>query len=78
MFFIIQFTVEFENNYEIPFLDVSVKRHENKSFSTSIYCKKTLSGLYTKWDSFTPRKYKINLIRTLIYRCLRIYSSTSL
>ena len=31
-----------------------------------------------KWDSFTPRKYKINLIRTLTYRCLRICSSTSL
>ena len=26
----------------------------------------------------TPRKYKINLIRTLIYRCLRICSLTSL
>ena len=43
-----QFTVEFENNYEIPFLDVSVKRHENNSFSTSIYRKKTFTGLYTK------------------------------
>ena len=40
----IQFTVEFENNYEIPVLDVSVKRHENKSFSTSIYCKETPTG----------------------------------
>ena len=33
---------------------------------------------YTKWDSFTPRKYKINLIRTLTYRCFRICSSPSL
>ena len=32
----------------------------------------------TKGDSFTPRKYKINLIPTLIYRCLRICSSSSL
>ena len=52
----IQFTVEFENNYEIPFLDVSVsKRHENNPFSTSIYRKKTITGLYTKWDSFIPQ-----------------------
>ena len=36
------------------------------------------SGLYTMWDSFTPRKYKINLIRTLTYRCLCICSSSSL
>ena len=70
----IQFTIEFEQNQEIPFLDVSIKRHNN-SFSKSMYRKKTFIGLYTKWDSFTPRKYKINLIRTLTYRCLRICSS---
>ena len=38
----------------------------------------TFTGLYTKWDSFTPRKYKINLIRTLTYRCYRICSSSLL
>ena len=64
----IQFTIESEHNQEIPFL----------SFSTSIYRKKTFTRLNTKWDSFTPRKYKINLIRTLTYRCLRICSSSSL
>ena len=36
------------------------------------------TGLYTKWDSFTPRKYKINPIRTLTFRCFRICSSSSL
>ena len=43
-----------------------------------IFTTTTFNGLYTKWDSFTPRKYKINLIRTLTYRCLRICSSSSL
>ena len=38
----------------------------------------TFTGLYTKWDSFTPRKYKVNLIRTLTYRCLRICSKSTL
>ena len=74
----IQFTIEFENNQQIPFIDVSIERLDNKPFSTSIYRKKTFTGLYTKWDSFTPRKYKINLIRTLTYRCLRICPSSSL
>ena len=32
----------------------------------------------TKWDSFTPHKYKINLIPTLTYRCFRICSTASL
>ena len=50
----------------------------DNSFMTSVYRKKTFTGLYTKWDSFTPRKYKINLIRTLTYRCFRICSSASL
>ena len=73
----INFTIEFEENHEIPFLDVRVKRNLN-TFTTTVHRKTTFTGLYTKWDTFTPRKYKINVIRTLTYRCLRIYSSSSL
>ena len=65
----IKFSVEFEESSTIPFLDIPIKRH-NHTFSTSIYRKKTFTGLYTKWDSFTPRKYKVNLIRTLSFRSL--------
>lgn len=36
-----QFTIEFEQNCEIPFLEVVVKRKQNNSFSTSIYRKKS-------------------------------------
>ena len=56
----IKFTTEFEQAEQIPFLDILVKRCPNNTFVTSVYRKKTLTGLYTKWDSFTPRKYKIN------------------
>ena len=73
----VKLTVEFEENNTISFLDILIKRN-NHVFSTSIYRKKTFTGLYTKWDSFTPRKYKINLIRTLTFRCFRICSSPSL
>ena len=73
----IKFTVEFEENNTISFLDIPIKRN-NYAFSTSIFRKKTFTGLYTKWDSLTPRKYKINLIRTLTFRCFRICSSPSL
>ena len=74
----IKFTTEFEKNDEIPFLDILLKRNLDSSFSTSVYRKKTFTGLYTKWDSFTPRKYKINLVCTLPYRCIRICSSPRL
>ena len=61
-------TIEFEQAEEIPFLDILVKRCPNNTFVTSVYRNKTFTGLYTKWDSFTPRKYKANLDRTLIIR----------
>ena len=73
----IKFTAEFEENCTIPFLDILIKRHKH-TFSTSIYRKNTFTGLYTKWGSFTPRKYKVNLIRTLTFRCFHICSSPSL
>ena len=60
----IRFTAEFEDNNQILLLDVLIQSNHNNSFSTSIYRKKTFTGLYTKWDSFTPRKYKINLIHS--------------
>ena len=65
----IKFTIEFEQNV----LDIRLKRNLDSSFSTSISRKKTFTGLYTKC-SFTPRKYKTNLVRTLAYRCIRICS----
>ena len=49
------------------------------SLSSSLNCNTSkIYGLHTQWDSFTPRKGKINLIRTLAYRCLRICSSPCL
>ena len=71
----IKFAFEFEENEEIPFLDILVKRCPSNAFMTSIYRKKTFTDLYTKWDSFTSRKYEVNLIRNLTYRCFRICSS---
>ena len=73
----IKFTMELEENQEMLFLDVRIKRNHS-TFSTWVHRKQTFTGLYTKWDSFTPRKYKINLIRTLTYRCFRICSTPSL
>ena len=45
----IKFTIEFEEIDEIPFLDdILVKHCPDNSFMTSIYQKKTFTGLYTK------------------------------
>ena len=49
----IKFTIEFEvfeQDNEIPFVDILVNRCPNNTFVRSIYMKKTFIGLYTKWD----------------------------
>ena len=43
----IKSTIEFEDN-KIPFLDILLKRRPDNTFSTSVYRKKTYTGLYTK------------------------------
>ena len=73
----IKFSVEFGENNTTSILDLLIKRN-NHAFLTSIYRKETFTGLYTNWDSFTPRKYKINLIRTLNFPYFRIWLSPSL
>ena len=69
----LRFTMEEENNGELPFLDVLVKRCDS-SFLTSVYRKPTFTGLYPCWHSFAPRSRKLNLIRCLSYRALNICS----
>ena len=41
------------------FKKVRFKRCPNNIFMTSVYRRKTFSGLYTKWDSFTPPNTKL-------------------
>ena len=75
----IKFTMEKENNKFLPFLDVLVK-NEGRVFTTSMYRKKTATGLFTQYNSFTPflhifytkiRKYsniykKIHIVEKLV------------
>ena len=61
-----------------PRIFLSSTRNQNNSFMTSIYQKKTFTCLFTKWESFIPQKYKINLTRSLTYLYFRLCSSGSL
>ncbi len=70
----LHFTVEFETNNSIAFLDVRVTREENQLI-TSLYRKPTRTGLYMLWDSCQNRRYKLGLIRTLVIRIYRICST---
>ena len=55
------------------FLDVLVDSG-GPNLVTSTFRKPTHTELYTKWNSFVPRKFTINLINCLLDRCYRICS----
>ena len=67
------FTIEEENNGQLPILDVLVERCDF-SFLTSVYKKPTFTELYLNWHSFVPKSRKLNLIRCISYRDLHICS----
>jgi hypothetical protein len=71
----IKFTMEIENNDNLPFLDVMVSRSEDGILSTSLYRKDTFSGLYLKFDSFVPHHFKRNIVFGLLNRAWKICTS---
>ena len=72
----INFTCDLEENNSLPFLDVLVTRENHKAV-TSVYRKPTFTGLGTHFSSFIPRLFKINAIKTLVYRCYHLSSNWS-
>jgi len=67
----IKFTIEKEEKNSLPFLDTRVIRNVGK-YVTTIYHKKTFTGVYLNWKSLTARKYKIGLINCLLNRIWKI------
>ena len=70
----IQFSQEIEQHHQLSFLDVLLTRNGN-TLQTSVYRKTTHTGLYTKWTSLCPLKFKRNLINYLLHRAYTICSS---
>ena len=63
----IKFTCENEINGTISFFDIKISRLNNK-FTTSVYRKSSFIGLGINFFSFCTPQFKINSIRTLIFR----------
>ena len=70
----IKFTCETENNKKLAFLDCLIDR-TNNGFTSSVYRKPTFTGQGLSFFSFSPLIYKINSIRTLIFRAYNICSN---
>ena len=73
----LEFTIEMEENNRLPFLDVLVEKKDDY-FTTSIFRKKTFTGLYQRWDAFSPEQVKINLIHMLVHRAVSICTKSML
>ena len=73
----LKFTFEKQHDGKLTFLDILVERTE-LGFETSVYRKPTFSGQYIRWESFSPRKRKANLIATLVPRALMICAKNKL
>lgn len=73
----IKFTIECEQEGKLPFLDTLVYRGQT-TYHTTIFRKKTFTGVYLNWTSLTSKKYKIGLIYCFMDRIWRICSENHL
>ena len=72
----IKFTFEKQNDGKLSFLDVLINNSSHDCVF-SVFHEKTYTGLLTNFFSFTPFRYKIGLIRTLIDRTYKINNTSS-
>ena len=70
----IRFTMEREVDNKLTFLDVLVNNNP-LNLQTSVFRKKTFTGLLTNYFSFTSFSYKMGLVRTLVDRVYKINNS---
>ena len=70
----IKFTADKEENNRIDFLDVTIHKF-NDHIETSVFRKKTFTGLLTRYNSHLFDMYKENLIQCLLYRGFKICST---
>ena len=72
----LRFTIEVEENNQIPFLDMKIIRSEQKLTSTW-YSKPTDTGLMMNFHSLAPLKYKRSVVTGMVYRIFHACSTWS-
>ena len=70
----IKFTYEEEENGELPFLDVLLKRKDDNSLNLKVYRKKTCTNIYIHWDSFAPKQWKTGTLEGMFKRAYAVCS----
>ena len=70
----LKFTIEYEVNGELPFLDIKLL-NENGSLSSTWYCKATDTGLMRNYHALAPRRYKKSVVAGFVHRIHRCCST---
>ena len=74
----IRFTKEHENDNKISFLDMNITKtmkDNSFSFDFKVFRKMTFTGLGLNYHSFTYLNFKINSIKTLLFRAYKLCSN---
>ena len=74
----IKFTKEYEDGNKLSFLDMNVnkiERESNVAFNFSIFRKATFTSLGMSYHSYCFYNFKINNIKTLIFRAFKLCST---
>ena len=72
-----KFTMETEENSQLPFLDTLVQRNNDNTFSIRVYRKPTHADQYLKFTSYHLARTKENVITSLFDRAKNIISNPS-
>ena len=72
LFFHFNNSREKEVDHKLAFLYILIDNTHFPSVITTVYRKKTFTGLLTNYFSFTAWSYKLGLVRTLIDRAFKI------
>ena len=67
----LKFTFDFELNGSFSFLDVKITRG-SKGFSSSVFRKSMLRGVFRNFGSFMLKSYKTGLVFALLLCCFTI------
>jgi hypothetical protein len=74
----IQFTVEYELNNQLPYLDTLVSKNPDGTLEFTVYRKPTHSGRYLSFHSSNPIAHKKSVGSSLFHRALVICSNQTL
>ncbi|XP_072041390.1 uncharacterized protein [Amphiura filiformis] len=64
----IKFTIEPENNKQLPFLDILITRKEDGNLKVQVYRKPTHTDQYLHFESHHPLQHKFGVVKTLFHR----------